>query len=207
MSENHTSALLVRDGANLSILTDAVLRQRVIARGPPPRTRCRGSSSRPVQVDRTGSPSTRRRDARCGHRPHRRRRRRPARARSALGDRPRGPRDAQPFALRHAILRARDVDGLAAVAHRLPQLFLALLDASIAPLDIGRVLALQVDTVTARLVELAMAEHGRHRRHGVARPGSTARREFTLGSDIENALAYDGAEDGCRRYFPQLPRT
>src|SRR3977135_1607718 len=31
MTDNHTSAILVRDGENLSILTDAVLRERVVA--------------------------------------------------------------------------------------------------------------------------------------------------------------------------------
>jgi len=59
-----------------------------------------------------------------------------------------------------------------------------------------RVLSLQVDSLTSRLIELAIA------RQGPAPAawawlvlGSTARREFTLGSDVENALAYDGTAD------------
>src|SRR5437868_989995 len=38
MTDNDTSAILVRDGSNLSILTDAVLRERVVAGGMPART-------------------------------------------------------------------------------------------------------------------------------------------------------------------------
>jgi CBS domain-containing protein len=87
-------------------------------------------------------------------------------------------------------------------AQGLRQLFLALLDASIAPLDVGRVLALQVDSLTKRLLELSIAARG---------PvpagwawlvlGSTARRELTLGSDQENALAYDDGDEEVDAYF------
>jgi CBS domain-containing protein len=84
-------------------------------------------------------------------------------------------------------------------------LFLALLDAGIAPLDIGRVLALQVDSITTRLIELSLA------RRGPAPTawawlvlGSTARREFTLGSDIENAIGYDDGDDEADAYFAGL---
>ena len=96
-----------------------------------------------------------------------------------------------PFALRHAILRATDEDELVAAAQNLRRLFLALLDAGLASVDIGRVLSLQFDTFTVRLLDLAIEAHG-------AAPvpwawlalGSAARREFTLGSDHEDALAY-----------------
>jgi hypothetical protein len=43
-----------------------------------------------------------------------------------------------PFALRHAVLRARDVDELVDAAARLRRLFLALVDAGISALDVGR---------------------------------------------------------------------
>jgi CBS domain-containing protein len=207
MSENHTSALLVRDGANLSILTDAVLRQRVIAEG----TSAENPVSRIVQPAVQVGPDriavdavVEMLDAGTDH--------------IVVVDSGRrvlgvlsstdlaGLETRSPFALRHAILSARDVEGLAAVAQRLPRLFLSLLDAGIAPLDVGRVLSLQVDSVTARLVALAMADRG-------PAPsawawlvfGSTARREFTLGSDLENALAYDdrGAEE-VDGYFAQV---
>ena len=207
MSENHTSALLVRDGDNLSILTDAVLRQRVIAEGM--------SAENPVS--RIAHPAVL-----VG----------PERiavdavvemldaatdnivvvdsARRALGVLSAtdlaGLETRSPFALRQAILRARDVEELAAAARRLPRLFLALLGAGIGPLDVGRVLSLQIDSVMTRLVEFAMAEHG-------PAPaawawlvlGSTARREFTLGSDIENAVAYDGTDaENVDGYFSSV---
>jgi CBS domain-containing protein len=110
-----------------------------------------------------------------------------------------------PFALRHAILTARNEDELEVAARRLRQLFLTLLDSGISALDICRVLTLQVDSLTKRLIELSIARRG-------AAPeawawlalGSAARREFTLGSDIENALAYDGSGDDVDGYFAQL---
>jgi len=195
MSESHASALLVRDGQNLSILTDAVLRQRVIAEG----ISAENPVSRIVRPAVEVGPEriavdavVEMLDAGTDHivvvGP----------ARDVVGVLSStdlaGLETRSPFALRHAILGARDVDELASVAQRLPQLFLALLGAGIAPLDVGRVLSLQVDSLTDRLIELSIAERG-------PAPGawawlvlgSTARREFTLGSDIENALAYDGA--------------
>ena len=65
-----------------------------------------------------------------------------------------------PFALRHAILGARDETELAAAAKRMRALFVALLDSGIGALDVGRVLALQVDSITTRLIELSIARRG-----------------------------------------------
>src|SRR5207248_8872910 len=63
-----------------------------------------------------------------------------------------------PFALRHAVLRARDENDVAVAAERLPGLFLALLDSGLSPGDIGRVLSLQFDTFTARLIVFFVPE-------------------------------------------------
>ena len=101
-----------------------------------------------------------------------------------------------PFALRHAALRARDEDELVAVSARLRRLFLALLDAGLPPSDIGRVLTLQLDSIRTRWIDFAIVAEG-------PAPGawawlvlgSAARREFTLGSDQENALAYADTDD------------
>jgi CBS domain-containing protein len=207
MSDNHASAVLVRDGNNLSILTDALLRQRVIAEG----ISAENPVSRIVRPAVEVGPEriavdavVEMLDAGSDHvvvvGP----------GRDVLGVLSStdlaGLETRSPFALRHAILSARDVDALAAVAQRLPRLFLALLGAGIAPLDVGRVLSLQVDSLTTRLIELSVAERG-------PAPagwswlvlGSTARREFTLGSDIENALAFDGAgEAEVDAYFGRL---
>ncbi|MHB1568361.1 MAG: putative nucleotidyltransferase substrate binding domain-containing protein [Solirubrobacteraceae bacterium] len=96
-----------------------------------------------------------------------------------------------PIGLRHSILAATDAEALQLATSRLPSLFSALARAGVPSRDLGRVLTLAHDTVVARLAELSVAEHG-----PAPAPwawldlGSTARREFTLASDQDNALAY-----------------
>jgi CBS domain-containing protein len=97
-----------------------------------------------------------------------------------------------PFALRRAIEGAADEDQLVAiVSDGLPRLQASLLGAGLAPVDVSRALAVQSDTVTARLVDFAFERHG-----PAPVPwawmglGSVARRELTLASDQDNALAY-----------------
>jgi len=110
-----------------------------------------------------------------------------------------------PFALRHEILRAQDVEELVRVAERLPGLFLALLDASLSPADVGRVLSLQADSLTARLIDFAIEEHGEA-------PcawawlgfGSGARRELTLASDQEHGIAYADEGPEVDAYFERM---
>jgi CBS domain-containing protein len=111
-----------------------------------------------------------------------------------------------PFALRRSIAHASSVDELVEATGHLPQMIVSLIRAGVSPLDVGRVIALQSDTATTRLIELIAAE----------RPpapaawswlalGSTARREATLASDQDNALAYadpGGAEVDA--YFAEL---
>ena len=81
-------------------------------------------------------------------------------------------------------------------ASHLPRLFVSLHDAGLGAAAIGRVLALASDTATTRLVDLAIER--------VGQPpvpwawlalGSVARREVTLASDQDNALAYDESDD------------
>lgn len=101
-----------------------------------------------------------------------------------------------PFALRHAILHAPDEDAVVAVSQRLGRLFLSLLDAGVSSPDIGRVLTLQYEALTQRLLDLAYAEYGEPPVPAAwLLLGSTARRELTLGSDHENALAYADSDD------------
>ncbi|HTU87793.1 MAG TPA: putative nucleotidyltransferase substrate binding domain-containing protein [Solirubrobacteraceae bacterium] len=96
-----------------------------------------------------------------------------------------------PIGLRHVLLGAPDEDALVRAAGRIPGLFLLLKEAGVPPRELGRVLSLQHDTVVERLIEFTLARHG-------AAPaawawldlGSVARREFTLASDQDNALAY-----------------
>jgi CBS domain-containing protein len=114
-----------------------------------------------------------------------------------------------PIALRHTILGAPDETVLARAATHLPQLFSLLLRAGVPPRDLGRVLSLQHDALVARLVDFSIS------RHGLAPVawswldlGSAARREFTLASDQDNALAYEtptpGTEAEVDAYFERL---
>jgi CBS domain-containing protein len=102
-----------------------------------------------------------------------------------------------PFALRRAIARAADEDAVVdTMRGGLPRLLGSLLSAGLAPADICRALAVQSDTATIRLLGLAFDRRG-------SAPvawawlalGSVARRELTLASDQDNALAYDDAGD------------
>jgi CBS domain-containing protein len=105
-----------------------------------------------------------------------------------------------PFALRRSITHAASVDEVVEAASHLPQMIVALIRAGVVATDLGRVLALQSDTATVRLLELAFERRG-------AAPsawawmalGSTARREATLASDQDNALAY--AQDEGDEHF------
>jgi CBS domain-containing protein len=195
MTDNRSSAILVRDGRVISILTDATLRERVVT----------GAVNAENPVARIVQPAVQMRadqpavdavvemlDAGTDH--------------VVVVDAKRevvgvlsgadlaGLETRSPFALRHAILSARDEDDLVAAAQGLQQLFLALLDSGIAALDVCKVLSLSVDSVCARLLELAIAAHGPAPvAWGWIVLGSTARREFTFASDVESALAYDDA--------------
>jgi CBS domain-containing protein len=114
-----------------------------------------------------------------------------------------------PIALRHMIIGAADGDGLVRSAAHLPTLFRHLVAAGVPPRDIGRVLSLQHDAIVARLSELSISA-----REPPPVPwawldlGSAARREFTLASDQDNALAYADGPSGGRAaidaYFERL---
>ena len=116
-----------------------------------------------------------------------------------------------PIALRHALLGAADEEALVRAAAQIPNLFLLLIRAGVPPRELGRVLSLQHDTVVARLLDFSIAQRGPA---PVAWSwldlGSAARREFTLASDQDNALAYadpqDGSEETVDAYFAQLGR-
>jgi CBS domain-containing protein len=114
-----------------------------------------------------------------------------------------------PIALRHMILGAADEDVLTRAAGRLPKLFGLLLRAGVPSRDIGRVLSLQYDAVVTRLIDFSLWRNG-----PAPVPwawldlGSAARREFTLASDQDNALAYatpaPGDDQVVDDYFARL---
>jgi CBS domain-containing protein len=111
-----------------------------------------------------------------------------------------------PFALRAAIFNAASEGALDAATKELPAMFAALFRAGLKAPDIGRVLALNSDAFTTRLLDFAIARHG-------PAPcawawlalGSAARRELTLASDQDNALAYaDPADPPADAYFERV---
>jgi CBS domain-containing protein len=114
-----------------------------------------------------------------------------------------------PIALRHTILGAADEALLIRATGHLPKLFRLLMRAGVPPRDIGRVLSLQHDAVLARLIDFSIWRHGPA---PVAWAwldlGSAARRELTLASDQDNALAYatpaPGQEQAVDDYFAAL---
>jgi CBS domain-containing protein len=112
-----------------------------------------------------------------------------------------------PTGLRHTLLGAPDEEALVLAAKQLPRLFLALSRAGVPSRDLGRVLTLQHDAVVARLIDFSIWKHG-----PAPLPwawldlGSAARREFTLSSDQDNALAYGDSStaDQADAYFERL---
>jgi CBS domain-containing protein len=108
-----------------------------------------------------------------------------------------------PIGLRHTILGAPDLTVLRRTVSHLPALFAALSRAGVSPRDLGRVLSLQHDAVVGRLIDFSISRRGPA---PVAWAwldlGSAARRELTLASDQDNALAY--ASPGHDDYFAQL---
>jgi len=111
-----------------------------------------------------------------------------------------------PFALRASILSASGEAALDAATKELPDLFVTLVRAGLKAPDIGRVLALNCDAVTSRLIDFAISRHGpAPRAWAWLALGSVARRELTLSSDQDNALAYaDPADPEVDAYFERI---
>ena len=205
------SALLTRlDGERLGILTDAGVRSAVAVDGLPLDAPVRAAARSPVATvpaDQLAIEATvEMLAAECDH------------LAVVDGERICGMLSAgdllsldarSPIALRHALLGAEDEDALVRGAAQIPKLFRLLARAGVPPRELGRVLTLQHDTVVARLIEFSIAARG-----SAPVPwtwldlGSAARREFTLASDQDNALAYADPEpeavDGVDAYFAQL---
>ena len=192
MTDNHSSAILVLGRDQLEIVTDGTLRARVVAGDVSPDVAVRNVAIPAVSVIPTHLAVEAMIDMLAAEVDH-----------IVVADAVRGPLGVlsaadlmvseahSPFALRYSILRASNEDELVAAAAKLSSLFLALHSAELSPGDIGRVLTLQFESLTARLIDLTIEAHGPA---PVAWAwlalGSAARREFTLASDQENALAY-----------------
>jgi CBS domain-containing protein len=110
-----------------------------------------------------------------------------------------------PFALKRAIERAGDRDGIALAGREIPEVVAALMDTSADPVDVGRVVALIIDSMTRRLLELGVADLGGPPAAWTwLALGSAARHEQALRTDQDHALAYEGTPEECDPYFERL---
>jgi CBS domain-containing protein len=110
-----------------------------------------------------------------------------------------------PFSLRRTIDEAADIDELRRTAARLNPEVIALHDAEVPPARIGSIMAVVVDALTRRLIELRVADLG-----PPPSPmtwlalGSLGRREVVPSSDVDSALVWDGDGTSEERYMRTL---
>jgi CBS domain-containing protein len=95
------------------------------------------------------------------------------------------------FGARRSIARAQNIDALAEVAGRLPQILVDLHAANIRALEVARVLSALVDSLTVRALELAASDF-RLAADGLVwvAVGSQARRELTPASIVRGAVVW-----------------
>jgi CBS domain-containing protein len=106
-----------------------------------------------------------------------------------------------PFFLRQRIGRARSVDELVSAAAELRPSVIALHDARLAAVAVTAVYAVVVESLTRRLIELALEELGEPgTTFAWLALGSVARREMPPSGDIDSAIVWfaDGSEPGLR---------
>jgi CBS domain-containing protein len=98
----------------------------------------------------------------------------------------------RPFVLKSELERAPTVDAAIEIGSRLPEMFVLLVEASVDALDIAHAVAVTIDALTTRLLELGMSE--------MEEPpcpwawlslGSEARHEQALLTDQDHAIAYE----------------
>lgn len=111
-----------------------------------------------------------------------------------------------PFALQWSLSVAKDEAEVVALANRIPQLFMTLLDAHLEARDVSRVLTVQNDAAVTRLLQLAIERHGTPPvPYAWLALGSVARFETAVTSDQDNALAYADTDDpSVDAYFEKV---
>ena len=111
-----------------------------------------------------------------------------------------------PFALRREIMAARNEEEVVAAAADIPKLFVDLMTAHMDAPSVTRVLTVLHDSLTARLLELAIDRLGEPPvPYAWLAFGSAARSELTLASDQDNGLAFDDTDDpAVEDYFRVL---
>ena len=209
MAEAEASAALVRlDDGDLGIVTDSDIRSRVVAGGLPEDSPVSEAMTAPAFAVGPDTPGTdvmlEMLDRGIRHVP----------VRSAFGD-PMGVLVAvellatqahAPFALRREIEAAGSAREVREAAGRLRSAVIALSEAEAPPAQISGVIAVVADTLTRRLIELALEELGEPPApFSWLAFGSLGRREMSPGSDIDSALTWSGPEDPeIERYMVDL---
>jgi CBS domain-containing protein len=198
MTADRASAILVRSGGTLGIVTDHDLRSRVVAAGLGPETPVSAIMSAPAYTVRAGSlvgdVLLEMLERGVHHVP----------VLSAAGE-VLGVVDGsdliaaearKPFLLRRAIDLATSVPDLAAASAGLNPMIIALHDVRVAAEQVAAIRCVVLDALTRRLIALAVA--------GAGEPpvpftwfalGSLARRETVPSSDVDSALAWQDSGD------------
>jgi CBS domain-containing protein len=219
MTAEGASAVLVRSGDTLGIVTDRDLRSRVVAAGVSPDAPVSAIMTAPayaVTGDRLGGEVLLDMLERGVH--HVPVLNASGEILGVVDDADLAAAEARkPFLLRRAIDQAATVDDLAALSAGLDEMTVALHDARVAAEHIAAVGSVVLDALTRRLIELAVA--GADDRGGLGGPspragtgpavpftwfalGSLARREAVPSSDIDSALGWhDGADDPAVRGY------
>ena len=111
-----------------------------------------------------------------------------------------------PVALRWSIAAAHTIDDLVAAAALMPSVFVSLVDSRLDAAAVSQILTIHHDAITQRLLELGVERHGPPPvPFAWLALGSAGRRELTLGSDQDNALAYaDDDDPEVDAYFARL---
>jgi len=197
MTAQGATAVLVRTGQGLGIVTDRDFRSRVVAAGVSPDGPVSAIMTEPaytVTADRlAGEVLLDMLERNIHHVPVL------SAAGQVLGVVDEGDlmsaQARQPFLLRRAIARAASPAELAAAATELDRMTVALRDARVAAEQVAAVRSVVVDALTRRLAELAVAAAG-----DPPAPftwfalGSLARREAVPSSDVDSALAWQDGD-------------
>jgi CBS domain-containing protein len=198
MTADRASAILVRSGGTLGIVTDYDLRSRVVAAGVSPDTPVSAIMSAPAYTVTAGSlvgdVLLDMLERGVHHVPVL------SAAGRVLGVVDGGDLIAAeargPFLLRRAIDLATSPADLAAASAGLDPMIIALHDARVAAEQVAAIRCVVLDALTRRLIELAVAEAGEP-----PAPftwfalGSLARRETVPSSDVDSALAWQDSGD------------
>jgi CBS domain-containing protein len=210
MAREHVSCLLIPSREGLGILTDRDLRSRVVAEGRGPDTPVvEVMTPAAVTISETtlaGDALLQMLEGGFHHFPV------TAEDGSLLGvvtdtDLMGVGRDT-PFAVKAAIERAGDPAGVSSAGRAIPEVVSSLMDASADPVDVGRVVALIVDAMTRRFLELGIADLGDPpTAWSWLALGSAARHEQAIGTDQDHAMAYrldDEPAEEVDAYFARL---